>query len=167
MTPTQHAVLLLSWMILGSCVGSFLNVCVHRIPRKMSVLRPRSRCPRCGSGILARHNVPVLGWLVLGGRCRECREPISARYPAVEFAVGLAFVLPYLIAIAVAAGDPWERVGAGRLLGLLLATWTATVLGLFVILVGCERRAAFIGRREAGGCEGPVSSVLRPRADRG
>jgi leader peptidase (prepilin peptidase)/N-methyltransferase len=167
MTPTQHAVLLLSWMILGSCVGSFLNVCVHRIPRKMSVLRPRSRCPRCGSRILARHNVPVLGWLVLGGRCRECREPISARYPAVELAVGLAFAIPYLIAIAVAAGDPWERVGAGRLLGILLATWTATVLGLFVLLVGCERRAAVIGRREAGGCEGPVSSVLRPRADCG
>jgi leader peptidase (prepilin peptidase)/N-methyltransferase len=167
MTLAHHAVLLLFGIVLGTCVGSFLNVCIYRIPRKMSLLRPRSRCPRCGTAIRARHNVPVLGWLVLGGRCRECRGPISARYPAVELAVGVVFALPYLVAIATASGDPWERIGAVRLFGLLLAAWTATVLALFLALVGCERRGWFTGRRAAGGCEGPVSSVLRPRGDCG
>jgi prepilin signal peptidase PulO-like enzyme (type II secretory pathway) len=164
MTLTHHGVLLLLWTILGSCVGSFLNVCVHRIPRRMSLLRPRSRCPRCGSPIRARDNIPVLGWLILGGRCRECRGPIPARYPAVELAVGAVFALPYLVAVAVAVGDPWERIGAERLLAILLATWTASGVGILVMLVGCETRWTFTGHRAGGGCEGPASSALRPRA---
>jgi len=167
MTMTHHAVLLLLWTILGSCVGSFLNVCVYRLPRGMSVLRPRSRCPRCGSAIQARDNIPVLAWLFLGGRCRNCRGPIPGRYPAVELAVAAIFALPYLVAVAVAAGDPWERLGIERLLAILLATWTAAAGGILATLVGRETRGSVNGRRAAGGCEGPPSSVLRPREDRG
>jgi prepilin signal peptidase PulO-like enzyme (type II secretory pathway) len=172
MTMTHHALLALLWTILGACLGSFLNVCVYRIPRGMSVFRPRSRCPRCGSAILVRHNVPVLGWLVVRGRCRECRYAISPRYPAVELAVGCLFALPYLVAVALSAGDPWERIGSARLLGLLLASWTSTGLGVYVIIAGCDTRWSFgvptaAGRsRRGAGCEDPASSAPLSRADR-
>lgn len=79
--------------LLGLAVGSFLNVVIWRVPRGESVVSPPSACPRCGHGIRARHNVPVVGWLVLRGRCFDCGEPISARYPLVEAATGAAFVL--------------------------------------------------------------------------
>lgn len=68
----------------GAVIGSFLNVCIYRIPRGVSVVTPRSACPRCGVRIARYDNVPVLGWLWLRGRCRSCREPISPRYPVVE-----------------------------------------------------------------------------------
>lgn len=167
MTITHHAVLLLFWAILGSCAGSFLNVCVHRIPRGMSVLRPRSRCPRCGSSILGRDNVPVLGWVMLGGRCRHCRAPIPARYAAVELAMAVFFALPYLAVIAANPGDPWERIGAYRLLAILLTAWTATFVGSFLRLVASESRELLTVRRAAGESEVPASSALPTSADRG
>ena len=173
MTMTHHALLVLAFTILGACLGSFLNVCVYRIPRGMSLLRPRSRCPHCGSAILARHNVPLLGWLVLRGRCRGCRGAISPRYPAVELAVGLLMALPYLVAVLYYAGDPWERIGVGRVLRLLVASWLAAGLGVYAILAGRDTGWSFSaipvgGRRpRGGGGEGPPSSVPRSRADRG
>lgn len=81
---------------LGLAVGSFLNVVVARVPAGMSIVRPASRCPRCEHGIRNRHNVPVLGWLALRGRCYDCAEPISVRYPAVELATAALFVLTVL-----------------------------------------------------------------------
>src|SRR5688572_30103190 len=75
----------------GLVVGSFANVCIHRIPLGLSVVRPRSRCPRCEAPIGAVENVPVLSYLALGGRCRSCREPISSRYPLVEAANGALY----------------------------------------------------------------------------
>lgn len=75
--------------VLGSIYGSFLNVAVHRLPRDESLVRPGSRCPRCRAPIAWFDNVPILSWLLLRGRCRGCRRPISARYPAVEAASGL------------------------------------------------------------------------------
>jgi leader peptidase (prepilin peptidase)/N-methyltransferase len=79
--------------VLGLLVGSFLNVVVHRVPLGVSVVNPPSACPRCDNLIRARHNVPVLGWLVLRGRCYDCGSPISARYPLVEAGTGLLFAL--------------------------------------------------------------------------
>ena len=70
--------------LLGLVVGSFANVCIHRIPLGQSVVSPPSRCPRCGALIRPRDNVPVLGWLLLRGRCRACRAAIPVRYPLVE-----------------------------------------------------------------------------------
>ncbi|MCX5789997.1 MAG: prepilin peptidase, partial [Elusimicrobia bacterium] len=70
--------------VLGLVVGSFLNVCIHRLPLDESLLRPGSRCPRCRHPIAPYDNIPVLSFLLLRGRCRHCRHPISARYPAVE-----------------------------------------------------------------------------------
>lgn len=79
--------------VLGLAVGSFLNVVVHRVPLGLSVVRPASACPRCRSAIRRRDNVPVLSWLLLRARCRDCGEPISARYPVVEAVTAVLFVL--------------------------------------------------------------------------
>jgi leader peptidase (prepilin peptidase)/N-methyltransferase len=108
--------LVLGCALIGLLIGSFLNVVVWRVPRGESVVSPPSACPQCGNAIRPRDNVPVLGWLLLRGRCRDCGEPISARYPLVEaltavlFAVmglrfGLEPVLPaylYLAAVGLA-----------------------------------------------------------------
>nr|WP_284287167.1 prepilin peptidase [Angustibacter aerolatus] len=92
--------------VLGLAIGSFLNVVVWRVPRGESVAHPPSACPRCGHPIRPRDNVPVLGWLLLRGRCRDCGEPISARYPVVEALTGLLFA-----AVAVRFGLAWEPAG--------------------------------------------------------
>lgn len=86
------ALLLALAAVLGLVVGSFLNVVVHRVPRGMSVVRPRSACPTCGAPVRARDNVPVVSWLLLRARCRDCAAPISWRYPLVEAGTALAFV---------------------------------------------------------------------------
>jgi leader peptidase (prepilin peptidase)/N-methyltransferase len=77
---------------IGLVVGSFANVCMHRIPLGLSVVLPASRCPGCGSLIRAFDNIPILSFLLLAGRCRACRKPISVRYPAVELANGLLYM---------------------------------------------------------------------------
>ena len=79
--------------VLGLLVGSFLNVVIWRVPRNESVIRPRSRCPQCGHEIRGRDNIPVVSWLLLRGRCRDCKTPISARYPLVELTTGVLFGL--------------------------------------------------------------------------
>ena len=75
--------------LFGLLFGSFLNVCISRWPSGQSVVRPRSRCPKCGGGISARDNIPVVSWLLLRGKCRHCGNPISAMYPAVELLTGV------------------------------------------------------------------------------
>ncbi len=77
--------------LLGLVVGSFLNVVIHRVPRRQSVAWPASHCPHCGEPIRPSDNVPLLSYLLLRGRCRNCKGRISARYPAVEAATGLLF----------------------------------------------------------------------------
>lgn len=77
--------------VLGLAVGSFLNVVIYRVPVGQSVVRPASRCPNCEAEIRNRHNVPVVGWLILRGRCYDCHAPISPRYPLVELVTGLLF----------------------------------------------------------------------------
>lgn len=78
--------------ILGSMVGSFLNVCVYRLPRGLSVVKPRSKCPKCENPIAWYDNIPVVSWLVLGAKCRHCDQPISWQYPLVEAITGLLFL---------------------------------------------------------------------------
>jgi len=75
--------------VLGALLGSFLNVCVYRLPRNESVIQPRSRCPGCGTPIAWYDNLPILSWLLLRARCRRCGAPISVQYPLVEAAVAL------------------------------------------------------------------------------
>ena len=92
--------------VFGLVFGSFLNVVIYRLPRRMSLMRPPSSCPGCGARIKPYDNVPVLSYLLLGGKCRRCGRKISPLYPAVEALTGLGFVLVYL--------------NAGRALGLEL-----------------------------------------------
>ena len=78
--------------LFGLTVGSFLNVCITRLPADQSVVRPRSRCPKCEQSIAWYDNVPILSWVLLGGKCRNCRAPISALYPLVELAVAAIWI---------------------------------------------------------------------------
>src|SRR3954469_1607506 len=98
--------------VFGLLVGSFLNVVAYRLPRKESLVKPRSRCPGCGHEVRARDNIPVLSWLILRGRCRDCGEPISIRYPIVEATTAILF------GAVVAARDD----AGGIALGLILVT---------------------------------------------
>jgi leader peptidase (prepilin peptidase)/N-methyltransferase len=98
--------------VAGLLVGSFLNVVIHRLPLHESLLKPRSRCPGCGTQIRAYDNIPVVSWLLLRGRCRDCGQPISARYPLVELLTGALFA-----AVAIAADNALDVA-----LGLLLVT---------------------------------------------
>lgn len=79
--------------LLGLVIGSFLNVVIYRVPAGASLVAPASACPQCGHGIRARDNVPVISWLLLGARCRDCRARIPVRYPAVELGTALVFTL--------------------------------------------------------------------------
>jgi leader peptidase (prepilin peptidase) / N-methyltransferase len=96
----------------GLLVGSFLNVVAHRLPRGESLVRPRSRCPHCGTQLRAVDNVPLISWLALRGSCRHCDAPISARYPLVELTTAALYV-----AVAASQDDAVRIV-----LGLMLVT---------------------------------------------
>ncbi len=100
----------------GAVVGSFLNVCIARLPEGESVVRPRSRCPSCGRPIPWYENLPILSWLFLRGRCRGCGERISWTYPAVEVASLLIWA-----GMAVLYGPTWHALQGAILLSLLLA----------------------------------------------
>ncbi len=103
-------------LVAGLVFGSFLTVVVHRVPAGESVLRPRSRCPACGTQLRAVDNVPVVSWLALRGRCRSCEARIPASYPLTELATGALFV-----AAALRYEDPWIVVLLAPFLGALLA----------------------------------------------
>jgi leader peptidase (prepilin peptidase)/N-methyltransferase len=98
--------------VAGLAIGSFLNVVIYRLPRKESLLHPGSHCPNCQAPVKARDNIPVLGWLLLRGRCRACGQPFSIRYPAVELLTAVLF------ALVVGTQDEAIRV----VLGLMLVT---------------------------------------------
>lgn len=123
----------------GACIGSLINVLVYRMPRGLDVVRPASRCPVCGTRLTWRENIPIFGWILLGGRCRFCRAKISVEYPIVEAVVAFMFagifVLWYMIPPdATLLGIPfgsvapeWAANGPGR-------TWPAFVV--LVVLLG-------------------------------
>ena len=93
MTAANLAPLFL--LTIGLVVGSFLNVCIYRLPREESIAWPASRCTRCGRPLRWFENIPVISWVFLGARCRTCRAPISIRYPIVEVITGALFVAGY------------------------------------------------------------------------
>jgi leader peptidase (prepilin peptidase)/N-methyltransferase len=96
--------------VLGLLVGSFLNVLIHRLPREESIVRPGSHCPACGAPVRPFDNLPVVSWLLLRGRCRDCRARISPRYPAVELANGVLWSASFLRA------PSWADFGSAALL---------------------------------------------------
>ena len=107
------------FFVFGSVVGSFLNVCIHRMPLEQSLIRPPSQCPKCEYSIPWHLNMPIISWLMLRGKCRQCTEPISPRYIGVEILTGLAFLAC------------WAVFGAQNTPGVLLATtWSIVLAGL-------------------------------------
>ncbi|MFJ3379085.1 prepilin peptidase [Curtobacterium sp. NPDC090217] len=101
----------------GLVTGSFLNVVVYRVPAGLSVVAPASACPNCGHAIRRRDNIPVVSWIVLGGRCRDCDVSISPRYPIVELGTGILFAVVGLIALSpLEAIAPRDAVGRAVLL---------------------------------------------------
>jgi leader peptidase (prepilin peptidase)/N-methyltransferase len=106
--------------LFGGAVGSFLNVCISRWPLNLSVVRPRSRCPRCERAITWYENIPILSWIALRGRCRGCRLPISIQYPAVELGIALVWVAAF-------AAYPYDWF-----LALRLAVFTTVLIGIGV-----------------------------------
>ncbi|HEX8289012.1 MAG TPA: prepilin peptidase [Pyrinomonadaceae bacterium] len=104
----------------GAIVGSFLNVVIHRVPNEESIVFPNSACPKCKTPIKAYDNIPILSWLILGGKCRNCKEKISARYPAVEFLTALLYVLVF-----------WQ-IGFNAFLPVSLIFVTAIVALIFI-----------------------------------
>lgn len=87
---------LLTVTLFGLCIGSFLNVCAYRLPLGQSVVHPRSRCTTCDRTLTWIDNLPVLSWVVLGGKCRTCKSPVSVMYPTVEIVTAMIFVITYL-----------------------------------------------------------------------
>jgi leader peptidase (prepilin peptidase) / N-methyltransferase len=139
-------VILVGAVLLGLCVGSFLNVCILRLPRDQSLLRPRSTCPHCKQPIAWRDNIPVFSWLYLRGKCRWCHKPISAQYPLIEALVGVLFgvsVLVYGFTLHAASAAIFGTL----LLGIAITdarhyiipdefTWGGLVIGLLIGLGG-------------------------------
>lgn len=132
--------------LFGAVIGSFLNVCIVRLPAEQSVVSPPSRCPKCGTPVAWQDNIPILSWLLLAGKCRGCREPISVLYPVVELTVALLW-----------AGMAWHYgltldALKGALFGTLLVgialtdareyiipnefTWGGLIIGLLLSAAG-------------------------------
>jgi prepilin signal peptidase PulO-like enzyme (type II secretory pathway) len=118
----EDAVFVGAAFVVGAMVGSFINVVVYRVPHGRTVVHGRSACPTCGHVVRPRDNVPILGWLLLGGRCRDCKTPISPAYAVVEAACGLALAM-----LAVGEIVAWRSTGSSLPLierGLVLEEWS-------------------------------------------
>ncbi len=118
-TSPLDGIVALGAFVFGTCVGSFLNVVIYRLPRGLSVNQPkRSYCPLCNAPIRVRHNIPIFGWMLLGGKCADCDGSISMRYPLVEFLTGVLFLAVWL---RFAPANPWLALPYFVFVGILVA----------------------------------------------
>jgi leader peptidase (prepilin peptidase)/N-methyltransferase len=124
----------------GLLFGSFLNVCIARLPRGESIVKPRSRCPHCGHAIRWYDNIPVLSWILLRGRCRDCGQPISPIYPAVELATGAWFAIAasrigHILLLNRLGPNPlpWDSVTQAIIGEMVFATLGFLLIGLLVM----------------------------------
>lgn len=146
--------IILFFAAIGAVVGSFLNVCILRLPAEQSVVSPPSRCPQCGSGVRWFDNIPVLSWLILRGRCRNCGNPISIQYPLIELATAILWAW-----MAARSGSELESVRAALFLTLLLGIAMTDAreyiipdefsIGGLLIGLGFSLPAGMVGFRDA------------------
>jgi leader peptidase (prepilin peptidase)/N-methyltransferase len=165
-------IFLLPAFVVGLLFGSFLNVCISRVPHRESVVRPRSRCPQCGVAIRWYDNIPFLSWILLRGRCRDCNQAIPWRYPLVELATGLWFAMIVFEVMSSSFADETVRVsgewwaihiltGFGLiilgflLIGLMVMDWQTMILpdsftlgGIAIALFLVCSQAIFLGPNE-------------------
>jgi len=124
--------LLIIWFIAtGACVGSFLNVVIYRVPRGKSIVSPPSHCPKCNHKIRSYDNIPIFGWFLLGGKCRDCKMPISFRYPLIE-TIACAIVTTFSV-LLMPADFPLEPLPVGQV--VVKIAWFS-VLHLFLLTLG-------------------------------
>ena len=151
----------LAAFLLGLLFGSFLNVCISRLPHHRSIAKPSSHCPKCLTPIHPYDNIPLLSWLLLRARCRSCKTPISFRYPLVELATGLWF----LLIVFLSAANPLSFSGIASLalavlgfllIGLIIMDWQTqrlpdafTLTGIAIALFLICTQAIFLGPNEA------------------
>jgi leader peptidase (prepilin peptidase)/N-methyltransferase len=158
----------LAAFVIGLLFGSFLNVCISRLPKHESIVAPRSRCPECGKSVRWFDNIPLLSWILLGGRCRDCKHRISIRYPIVELVTGIWFLVAGAHLIQLQLSD---TLGLGRLstsidiltfailgfllIGLMVMDWQTMVLpnaftlsGIAIALFLICTQAIFLGPKE-------------------
>jgi leader peptidase (prepilin peptidase)/N-methyltransferase len=139
--------------VVGLAIGSFLNVVIYRVPAGESVVSPPSKCPNCGTEIRNRHNVPVLGWLMLRGKCYDCKAPISPRYPLVEALTGVLFALvtlrllrldlpsavpAYLYFVAIGVGLTMIDIDTKRLPNAIVLPSYPVIAVLLTVAAGVE-----------------------------
>lgn len=126
--------------VLGLLIGSFLNVVIYRVPAGKSIASPPSACPNCGARVAGYDNVPVLSWLVLRGRCRSCATPISARYPVIELATGVAFAgVALLFGHPVAVPSGAAGAASGLLVLVAFLYFAAISIALAMIDIDTHR----------------------------
>ena len=152
--------------VFGAAIGSFLNVVIYRVPNELSIVLPNSACPNCKTPIRPYDNIPILGWLMLGGKCRSCKESISWRYPAVELLTACIFSLvflqigftPYLpVAIAFSAAMiSLIFIDAEHMILPNVITYPMFVIALIVRIVF---PLAFAGNYFSDTTYGPISSL--------
>ena len=122
--------------LFGLLIGSFLNVVIYRVPRKKSVVSPPSACGSCGHPIRGHDNIPIISWLALRGRCRDCASPIAARYPLVELGTGVFFAL---VAWWALAGDVDSTTASWVSTGLTTAAFLYfAAISIVLTFIDCE-----------------------------
>ena len=160
-THVMEGVLAIWFLAFGSMVGSFMNVVVWRMPRGVSVVSKGSACPWCCTPIRLSDNIPVFGWIKLGGRCRVCRLPIAARYPIVEAVWGISFLILFLAIIPtggrILPGEPLTH-GVGIVHMLITTKWP--VVGLFFWLATLFTLLAGWALMELDGSRIPVKMIV-------
>lgn len=125
MPPSQ--VIAIFVFVFGLVIGSFLNVCISRLPEGKSVVKPASRCPKCQTPIKPYDNIPILSYLILGGKCRACKTRISPIYPAVEFLTAILFIACFFVFGATVVAAKWAAF-SGILIVLVLTDWRHRLL---------------------------------------
>ncbi len=126
--------------VVGAAIGSFLNVVIHRVPRGLSVVHPPSACPSCAAHVRPYDNIPIVSWLVLRGRCRDCGAPFSGRYALVELATALAFAgLAVLLLPGILTAPSTAAIAAGLLELVALLYFAAVSIALAAIDVDTHR----------------------------